>query len=255
MTGRSSVLSSNAPGDHGTARRVWLSWLKGGAALLLIGGFGAAVAYVYYQMTRDGGLTEGAVPVVRADTQPFRVRPANPGGLDVPHQNLEVFTRLSQPNQTAARGSAPQERLLPPPEAPVQRPVAPPAQRPAPAASANQPPANAARQAPPQPSAPQQSQPGQRQNTQVAAAPPAAGATRVQLAALPTEERANQELERIRRSGREVLGGTALRVVRGEGTNGAPIYRVVGGPVRDRAAAASLCERLRERRVSCVIAR
>lgn len=254
MTGRSSVLSSNAPGDGGAAGRGWLAWLKGGAALLLIGGFGAAVAYVYYQMTRDGGLTEGAVPVVRADTQPFRVRPANPGGMDVPHQNLEVFNRLSQPVQTQARGAAPAERLLPPPEAPVQRPVAAP-QRPAPAA--NQPQANAARQAPPQAAVPPQGPPGQRPNanTQVAAAPPAAGATRVQLAALPTEERANQELERIRRTGREVLGGMALRVVRGEGANGTPVYRVVGGPMRDRAAAASLCERLRERRVSCVIAR
>jgi cell division septation protein DedD len=256
MTGRANVQSGTLPSDGGGDQRRWLGWIKAGLVLLLIGGFGAAVAHVYYQMTRDGGLIEGTIPVVRADPQPFRVRPANPGGLDVPHQNLEVFNRLTQtqaPAPTQGRGAAATERLVPPPEAPVQRPVAPPRPNPAAQPPAGQrPPAQHAQQ-PPQPPAAQQAQrPGQ----QVAAAPAApAGAVSIQLAALPTEERANQELERIRRSGREVLGGTSLRVVRAQSAAGAAVFRVVGGPVRDRAAAVSLCERLRERRVNCVITR
>ncbi len=65
-----------------------------------------------------GGDDSGEVPVIQAEQQPDKVRPDEPGGLQVPHQDLQVL------NQGAEEGAAePVERLLPPPETP--EPLAP----------------------------------------------------------------------------------------------------------------------------------
>lgn len=55
-------------------------------------------------------------PIIPADTAPFKVRPENPGGMMIPHQDKLIYGRLSQ--------DAPQpiERLLPPPEQPMAAP-------------------------------------------------------------------------------------------------------------------------------------
>ena len=57
-----------------------------------------------------------APPVISADTTPFKIRPNNPGGMMIPHQDKLVYGRLSQD------ASQPIERLLPPPEQPMAHP-------------------------------------------------------------------------------------------------------------------------------------
>lgn len=54
--------------------------------------------------------------IIAADTAPFKVRPENPGGMMIPHQDKLVYGRLS-PNSPQ-----PVERLLPPPEQPMPGP-------------------------------------------------------------------------------------------------------------------------------------
>ncbi len=74
----------------------------------------------------------GGVPVVRADPTPTKVRPSDPGGMDVPDRDKLVYERL--------RGDGAEkrvERLMAPAEAPITPPRAAesrPAQRPAPEA-------------------------------------------------------------------------------------------------------------------------
>ena len=72
--------------------------------------------FAFQQGIRSGA--EEAAPVVRADPDPFKRKPLDPGGLEVPHQDKLVFNRLA-PGQV----QEPVERLLPPPEpAPPPRP-------------------------------------------------------------------------------------------------------------------------------------
>lgn len=85
--------------------------------LVGLGAFGGIIAYAYNQGMRAG--TETVAPVLRADTSPTKVRPEQPGGLQVPHQDKLVYERL---NPATATGGGRVERLLPPPEAPVDRP-------------------------------------------------------------------------------------------------------------------------------------
>ncbi|MEI6557778.1 MAG: SPOR domain-containing protein [Rhodospirillaceae bacterium] len=84
-------------------------------AVAVVGGL------VWLGFRHSAGVTdEASLPLIKADPRPLRARPAQPGGMEVPNQGILVFDRLDP-------GSAPPmvERLLPPPEAPLPRPVAP----------------------------------------------------------------------------------------------------------------------------------
>ncbi|CAO3409698.1 SPOR domain-containing protein [Azospirillum largimobile] len=59
-------------------------------------------------------------PLLTADPGPVKARPDQPGGLEVPHQDILAYERLR--DHDAGRGQA-VERLLPPPEVPLPRPV------------------------------------------------------------------------------------------------------------------------------------
>lgn len=89
-------------------------------AVVLVGGGAWAWLVHGKRMTAlfAGGGGEG-VPVVRADSAPFKIRPRDPGGMEVPDRDKLVYGRL--------QGEAAElrvERLLPPVEAPMRPPRA-----------------------------------------------------------------------------------------------------------------------------------
>lgn len=87
-----------------------------GLALLALVSFGAIVWEAYNWGTGTTDVQE--VPIIHADSEPIKTRPAEPGGLDVPHQDKLVLNEITpDPAQPQV------ERLLPPPEVP--RPPAP----------------------------------------------------------------------------------------------------------------------------------
>lgn len=53
-------------------------------------------------------------PLIQANSDPYKVRPENPGGVMIPHQDKLIYGRLSPEGQPQ-----PVERLLPPPEQPM----------------------------------------------------------------------------------------------------------------------------------------
>ena len=56
-----------------------------------------------------------SVPVIAADATPVKVRPEEPGGVDVPDRDKYVYKSLTDEEPEA-------EQLLPPPEEPMERP-------------------------------------------------------------------------------------------------------------------------------------
>jgi hypothetical protein len=91
-------------------------------AAIVAGGlavFGGIIFYAYNQGMRAG--TESVAPILRAEAGPTKVRPDEPGGMEVPHQDKLVYDRL---NPSSAQGGGEVERLLPPPETPMERPRA-----------------------------------------------------------------------------------------------------------------------------------
>ncbi|MDG2284135.1 MAG: SPOR domain-containing protein [Alphaproteobacteria bacterium] len=134
--------------------------------------FGGIVWYAYDQGRTTG--SEESAPLIRADNAPVRVRPEQPGGLKVPHQDKLIFEKLTDGASTKDR---PVERLLPRPEQPAPAPKPAPAATPAPP---NQP--TTVAQIPPARSAPAQIAPDTKPPVAVSGTvPKASGAPRVLL--------------------------------------------------------------------------
>lgn len=72
-----------------------------------------AVTLLWFLYKWASGDNSNTPPIIAADTTPFKIRPENPGGMMIPHQDKLVYGRLSQ------NASQPIERLLPPPEQPL----------------------------------------------------------------------------------------------------------------------------------------
>ena len=247
--------------------------------------------FAFQQGIRSGA--EEAAPVVRAAPEPFKRPPAEPGGLDVPHQDKLVFNRLA-PGQV----QEPIERLLPPPEEPAERPAAPkvaaapetpvvdapqpqatpetvtvpervPAQ-PVPTPSADREPNSQAAVVPPPPPAPapavepEPAVPVPAPVAPVAAAPapkpeakpaPAAAAGQGwKIQLASVSSRASAESEWARmQSKNSDLLGSLALNVQTITLDRGTFYRIQAGPLADRAAASSLCGKLKSRNQDCLI--
>ncbi|MBL8697441.1 MAG: SPOR domain-containing protein [Alphaproteobacteria bacterium] len=120
-----------ATSPAGAGMRFWAALAVAGVA---VAGFAGVVGYGY--LAYSGRDAQGPVPLVKAESKPDKVRPENPGGLDVPHREVRVL-ELGQRSGAEAPAQAPQqsrgmERLLPPPETPLPKPQPAPVVVPAP---------------------------------------------------------------------------------------------------------------------------
>lgn len=104
--------SEKAGGSADGPRRM----ITAGIALAAVAVFGIGIWFAYDQGVKRGA--SGAPPLVRADQSPTKVAPENPGGLQVPNQDRQIYERLGSGPQ-AAPG---QERVLPPSERPLPSP-------------------------------------------------------------------------------------------------------------------------------------
>lgn len=185
------------------------------------------------------------VPLIRADTQPVKVKPDKAGGMAIPDRDDPIYSMRPGANQA--------EHILPPPEAPAPRPVPPP---PAPPQVASLPPAAAPDIQPgpaplPAPGPPQIAElprpaPPPAPKPEVAGTP-----VKVQLASLRTPDEARDEWQRVKHDNADLLGKFTAVAVRNDLGDRGIWYRVEVGPVGDRAAALRLCKALRERNLGC----
>ena len=218
-------------------------------ALLVLGVFAAGSWFSYQQGLRHANVGREAVdvPLIRADERPTKVKPENPGGMEIPDRDKLIYTQKR----------AAVEHLLPPPETPMARPTAARPASPAPAApSATTPPADAVavQQAQPQqPAAKPPSAPvAAAKPSAVSEAPAKAHGTRLQLGSVRSEEAARQEWERIKRANTDLLASVAATPARADLGEKGVYYRIQTGPLAD---ADRICSELKRRNVGCIIAR
>jgi len=220
--------------------------------LLVMGLFSGGLWFAYVHQVRHAGgeATNGDVPLIRADERPTKVKPDQPGGMEVPDRDKLIYN----PTRTVV------EHLLPPPEKPMARPTPPPAQTEAARPPTGSMPSEAGRPENP-PSTTQIAQP-QAPGKAAAGAPlpskPAAtkaGGPRLQLGSLRSEDAARQEWERIKRKNSDLLGSLSATPVRADLGDKGIYYRIETGPVVDPAAAERICSELKQRSIGCIIAR
>jgi cell division septation protein DedD len=256
-------------------------FVTGGIAIAAVAVFAMAIGYAYHR-GRDTN-TSGAVPIITADPGPFKVKPENPGGMNVPNRDLEIYKRMENAQPPAAPR---RETLLPPPEKPIVPPraeplleapaviatpkVIPPAApfEPAPGTAKSIAEATAAKQAA-LPAAPKQGQgPAKPESTaklevqpNAAAAekvnriaPAAGGAFRIQLGALRTPDAARGAWTKLQKQHSDLLGSLALSIDRRDaGGDKGVFYRMQAGPLASESDARGLCTRLKQRHVDCLV--
>src|SRR5229473_1390745 len=94
-------------------RRLPMMLLTVAAMALFAGG----LWFAYVQGTRHPAVSApaDAVPLIRADERPTKVKPDQPGGMAIPDQNVSLYNEKP--------GGAPVEKLLPAAEQPIPRPA------------------------------------------------------------------------------------------------------------------------------------
>lgn len=97
-------------------------WLPLAIALAAVSGFGGIVWYAYGRSSPQVTDNPALAPLIQADIRDYKHRPDNPGGAVVPNQDKLLL------NQGVAPTEGRVERILPPPEAPLPKPVTPPPQ-------------------------------------------------------------------------------------------------------------------------------
>ncbi len=199
------------------------------------------------------------IPVIEADSRPLRVKPDNPGGMQV--IGVEEQSATGQSDVMAAPPEAPQVQALraqiqaarqaaappPPPvmpavitpsQPPVSQQAALPVPLPVPAQRVVLPPVMTRAPAirPP-----------------VAAVPPSAGGTEVQLAAMETERAAMAEWSRLSKRMPELFASHHPSVFEAQ-RDGKTLYRLRTGGFADIAQATAFCTQVKSKGGGCAIA-
>jgi cell division septation protein DedD len=216
---RIEYVDEERDGEFAPARR----WPAALLTVLVMAVFAGGLWFAYTLGTRHPAApADDAVPLIRADNKPMKVKPDQPGGMDFPDRDKLIY---GAPSDGSA--SAP-----PPPPSSGAQPHSP-----GPVAAAK-PPA-----APLAPAAPSPPQPA-----------PAAG-IRVQLGAMRSEDQAHQEWERLKHKNGDLLGALNETTVRADLGDKGVFFRIQAGPFADAAAANRLCDELKKRSFGCTIVR
>jgi SPOR domain len=214
--------------DPATRRLALIAGGLGGALLAIIGGWSVM------------GHRSTVVPVIQADNRPIRVKPENPGGMQIAGANDDMSGGAD------TNGG----KLSPPPEAPAPQALLAPPPPAVPAPVPTAPATAAAKPVVEKPAAPVEKRAvasASERNT------PAAKGALVQLAAVTSEEAARSEWQRLEKRMPDLFGRRQPAFSKTE-RSGHTLWRVRTGGFSDVAQATAFCERVHAKGASCSIA-
>jgi hypothetical protein len=191
-------------------------------ALILISGVGG---YLLYNTTTEA--PPNGIPLIRAEEEPIKTKPENPGGMDVPNLGVEVLNP-DKFNTAVVLGPPPEEPALLP-ETPTTEDVA----------GIIQP--------------PPLSEPGLEINPVPTETTDLETTYRVQIASVKSEWEAKDEWKRLKLRYPILLQRLNLSVARVDLGEKGVFYRLLIGPLPNKAAANEFCLSAKNRKLACLI--
>ncbi len=211
------------------------------------------------------------VPVIQAEKNPIKVRPADPGGMEVPNQDKLVYSRvdknaqqpevehllpppaepkaLSKPEDSLGDGMAPLPEAPAIPETPKKaNPV--PVKTPPPAPVVKEAPKPAPKVVEPKPAPAPKPAPKAEPVAKMTS-----GAWQVQLTALRDQKRAEEAWARIQKKAGSALNGVPHEIQRADLGSKGVFYRLRAGSFATRDDAGKLCSALKTKGIGCVVAK
>jgi len=204
------------------------------------------------------------IPLIKANPEPFKVKPKNPGGMKVPHTNKLVYNMIS-----SNKDSKVQVSILPEPEEPVSKEDL--AKAPAPflAKKDNKEPVKKVIKLSEIPKTPSQKlykKPEEKKVTEEASAIEKAAkisvdvttdtkTMQVQLGSYRTVKSLELGWVSLQKNFPEILGGLKYMVKTVELGDKGLFYRLLAGPVESEDKARKICRELTKKKQGCLVAR
>ncbi len=204
-----------------------------------------SVWYAYTIGVRTG--SERVAPLIHAERTPAKVKPADPGGVKVPHQGSTVYDPLEGAKKRDKTDQAAKDDKADKDKSSTAKPATP--------QVASLPPASRTKVKPtPKPRRQARKKPASRVGgLQRSPTLDRIGPYRVQLAAYKTAEAASAAWKRISAQHRDLFGplDVIIEKVYLGGKKGA-VYRLQASPFKTREAADAFCAKLSKRKVNCL---
>ena len=224
-----------------TGRRMLIAALT----VVILAIFGGLIWYSYLE-----GTDNGPVPAVRADKSVVKIKPDNPGGMEVPDQDKRVFDRIATDQADT------NENLAPSAELPVERPVA--------SDNAEDTTENAKADVtdailPPTPENMDSSSQNDAESApqKLATIEPAStksdGGYMVQLGAFGKKESAELLWKKLQKENPELLADLGSDIMMIDLGKKGVLYRLRGGMIGERTSADDICSALKAKKQACIV--
>ena len=284
-----NISSGDRPGPPDSETSMQPRWGRRLLTILIasaaVGGFAMVVVYSYHEGRSDA--QSMTAPLIKAQKGPTKVRPKETGGMQVPNRDKQVYGRLN-PKERSDKI----ERLLPPAEKVLPIPITSLARNsnktliPSQTAGISDRKLEKSKElhtsAPPPGLTPPDKIKKNYQNItssktlirnsrQKKKVRPSQMPTklksgntmnnlksvgyRVQLASLRSQKAAKKAWGRLTKSHSGLFRGLQSNIIRVEIRNRGAYYRLQAGPIKNAAAAKSLCSRVKKRKLGCIIVR
>ncbi|AJD52010.1 Sporulation related domain-containing protein [Thalassospira xiamenensis M-5 = DSM 17429] len=242
--------------------------------VIIGGGLGGAGYWLYNQ--GQPAQEEGKLPILLPDPLPIKLRPDDPGGMEVPHRDTTIYEQLdsNQPEDQVVLQELPDMPKVPDvipspdntgePAVIEQTPEAEIVANAAQIGSGKD--VNASAKTPAETAivAPSDAEKAiavakAKEQATAPAATSASGISekdfRIQLASVRDTSGAEAEWKRLSYKNKDLLGSLQMYLKRADLGDKGVFYRLQAGPLPDAAAAETLCRNLKQRNVGCLIVR
>ena len=230
--------------------------------LLVIAGAGYGLFKTFYEIGHSiSSPTGGTIPVITASDEPFKEIPENPGGLNIPHLDKQIYNKLDKELGSTIDKS--EDELLPLPnrddlmaqlvdeedkKQQIKRVIS--DKKKIPAFKDEEEKITIKEDAKPSDPKAEETPKAKRIDVEKVLAKKNLQEIWVQLGTFKAEDEATKAWQEVREKNSDIFGDVGIRVTKSENNKGS-YYRLQSGPIYNEDDARELCKKLNARQQSC----